>query len=397
MMENRQRKCLVTNLKSLESPLLLQHPKTNNDEKTQACKICGISFARVIDLELHSNIHLVERNFFGEFVQSVSSKYLSEECSRPNDEMQTSTVFSDPTSHTADQHCCDICHRSFSDFSSLKSHKRNHASDKLFSCQICHNSFNLPADLKFHMTENRPQNSYVCGTCGQVFSKSAYLRMHTKTHIHSKVHICSICGKHFSRGYHLKRHLDTHTGEKPYSCELCGKTFTQESGLKMHGSIHSGERPFVCKTCGKAFYRAWHLKRHLDTHMKVNVSNRIQPPSPKSVSYFESMDEDLKPNFLTYVSGNHQTMKEMALEQEPSIEKDVSDVSSSQLDKENLSSQSIFKSPFPHETCKLHENNLELELQSLMKENVEVFKRDDNNNDRPLDLSRGSQFALDSI
>ena len=132
---------------------------------------------------------------------------------------------------------CDICGKTFKQYTNWWSHMRRHdaiKAGKPFQCQLCPKSFSMREDLRKHVVIHSKVRPHVCEVCGKSFKQRHCLSRHRHTHQDFKPLTCEFCGKGFSNNYNLKGHLRTHTGEKPFQCDLCKAAFTHNVSLKTH-------------------------------------------------------------------------------------------------------------------------------------------------------------------
>ena len=106
---------------------------------------------------------------------------------------------------------------------------------------------------------------FFCETCGKSFSNKSSLKSH-KLHVHEKYSEevpCDVCGISFRTRELLKHHQEREHNEWPrFACETCGQRFGSNYHLKRHQIIHTNEE-IPCPLCSRRFKR----KDGLDTHM----------------------------------------------------------------------------------------------------------------------------------
>ena len=107
------------------------------------CTICGRSFKRKNYLDLHTEIHLNERN-----------------------------------------HPCKLCGKRFNTAKNLKSHLLTHKyQKKIYKCNQCEKTFAREAYLREHMKTHVNMKSYKCNICSKGFNSSCNLSRHKKIHL----------------------------------------------------------------------------------------------------------------------------------------------------------------------------------------------------------------------
>lgn len=293
------------------------------------CSVCGTQFSGILKLREH------------EMKEHGLLPYSCSYCPKTFNH-KTHRDLHEKARHTREKNChCDICGRSFSCASVLKTHRLTHF-NKTFICEVCGKTFYHASHLKRHTLVHQEVRPYSCSTCGRGFNQAANLRSHQATHSgerqlcsicgksfrYLKNHViskhpheaaagelpprhaiiscpvcrkkfpnasqcrthqlqhtgekpfhCQACGKSYGRKAQLRAHAATHAGNKPYRCSVCAKTFSLASSFLRHRSIHSGATPYSCQACGKNFRLLTFLKAHLQTRRHLRRTQQNQDPT----------------------------------------------------------------------------------------------------------------------
>lgn len=140
---------------------------------------------------------------------------------------------------------------------------------KSFPCDQCPMAFDSAARMKrHHLRVHSPEVGNECQVCHKKFRCFYSLKKHMPMHSGDSSFECDECGKRFPFKSEVERHKRVHSGEKPYQCPMCPSTFTNSGNMTVHIRTHTGEKPFQCLVCGKAFSTSVKLRRHFNSHYK---------------------------------------------------------------------------------------------------------------------------------
>uniref|UniRef100_A0A3B3BR63 C2H2-type domain-containing protein n=1 Tax=Oryzias melastigma TaxID=30732 RepID=A0A3B3BR63_ORYME len=290
----RNRKNHVIIRRENHSPTLENPSLTDTEEILIKCCVCGKTSSG-----LYGNQSQMKHQDV--FVSGVTLG-LCERCRTRLDQKDSGTVQVETISDKL--HSCDTCGKVFKRFSNLKNHMKEHQCDegkkhmkihkaeKKLSCNICEKTFSQYSTFGAHMKSHSVERPFTCDLCGKGFKENSGLKRHMKIHTSEKPHTCDICGNCFREKNKLDHHMRIHTGEKPFTCEPCGKCFSLKRNLNYHMRTHSAEKPFKCETCGKFLQSISSLKNHMKTSPCKNSFDKKQmefykaerkhssPPSP---------------------------------------------------------------------------------------------------------------------
>ena len=219
---------------------------------------------------------------------------------------------------------CGFCDSTFTNKSSLNSHKIKHSGivhscqecdytswhkqafdlhvqayhkGEISTCKDCGKAYKYKGDLRTHQRSVHEGVVYPCKYCTQKFKRKEEVRAHEQyVHIRKNVVTCKLCNRTFLRNHHLKRHMVTHTEIPLFKCTLCDLAFRRAYDLSCHKKCHEdnpGEaisrKPYCCTECNKTFSMPNHLKEHKTTHSKeIPFSCNLCKKSFRLNSYLKS-------------------------------------------------------------------------------------------------------------
>ncbi|XP_025201223.1 zinc finger protein 83-like isoform X2 [Melanaphis sacchari] len=285
------------------------------------CDVCPQSFTTSHRLQQHYRWHLGINNFKCQFCPKTFSKcslYLSHEkthtrekpficnfCGKWFPETSNFNIHLKPYKLFA----CNICLKSYTQMSSLLSHKRIHAKEKFLKNKNCNQLLTLKVRTRQQYTRRKRFN---CKVCAKSFLHSWSLSAHLKTHKnnknvkksflnkHKRLQKNSICIKCNScqELFDNQNILTTHIC-KSSTCKYCLEVFKNVSSLKRHYKyVHQKNNEFFdCDICKISFMCSSSLNEHKKKHtqceknksLTFNVNNKIN--TEKEEMY---LDEEFK-------------------------------------------------------------------------------------------------------
>ncbi|XP_063545019.1 zinc finger protein 117-like [Cydia strobilella] len=179
--------------------------------------------------------------------------------------------------HGVELFTCDACNKSFLSKMSLSVHiDRLHLNIKPGSGrQQYYARLQRKRGDKPKGTQPREKKN-VCEVCGKSFTCLSVLKTHQLDHTGDRPFKCPQCPKAYLYAWQLRNHSDcVHRRIRKWRCSECPKTFLHQSSVYVHKLIHTGKRTHMCSYCGKAFLQSGSLYTHVKyVHLKVKPPPR---------------------------------------------------------------------------------------------------------------------------
>lgn len=232
--------CRVCN-KLIPIEYLTVHQNSHKTNNMFNCSICNKKFNSNEYLEMHMNVHNLEKVTVNK--QDKSLPYN-----------------------------CLYCHRRFARPHEKVKHERIHTGEKPHSCEICGKSFRVSYCLTLHMRTHTGARPYECPHCGKRFKAHSVYNHHLLTHSDVRAYKCPYCPKAFKTSVQLAGHKNSHT--KPFSCQHCNRPFASLYAVRVHTETHLRQNnlKFSCSLCGASYARAFALNDHMKQAHKAVVN-----------------------------------------------------------------------------------------------------------------------------
>ncbi|XP_072745990.1 uncharacterized protein [Anoplolepis gracilipes] len=215
------------------------HMKRHDVIEAYTCSVCAYKCKSMSELKIHRKKHTEE-----EIVDSIKKKCNDKEIWR-----------------------CNVCNKVFSKRTLLINHERIHEDDKSYECDECGKKLASKSSLLYHKKSmHLKERPHMCHYCGNSFVSKETRLIHERIHTGERPYVCKVCNMRYRCSSNLSQHMKIHTGLKPHKCHYCNKGFTRKGALLVHERIHTGVKPYPCETCGRSFSQKNDMLKHVKTH-----------------------------------------------------------------------------------------------------------------------------------
>ena len=175
---------------------------------------------------------------------------------------------------------CDECGMTTYHATKMHSHKKVHKRERrevVFSCEFCGKEFCNKNYLTKHIRlfHEMIDDNVHCDKCDKTFTRYSTYRSHVNVH-HSDdpKFACGECGKRFDTVLRRKMHERIHQGLTTIPtipCPHCGKEVVKKN-MPAHIRTHTGEKPYKCPDCDYCCVSSTALSLHRRRHRKEAAS-----------------------------------------------------------------------------------------------------------------------------
>ncbi|XP_016138915.1 zinc finger protein 502-like [Sinocyclocheilus grahami] len=195
----------------------------NNMDRSYRCKICGLCFFWLSDLQSHLNSHSRISRPSSDVTQK--QEVLGEEESKKN------------VSNSLNELCrCGLCGEHFNQISDLREHQKTQHPDE-FEVK---DSSGLPAKMKRHYHSvmrqivTKQQKQRVDPLRSSIRGRP---RGVSRANFSGKIFSCKLCHRVFLHSSSLSRHMRYHKGTL-HACVYCGRHFPQRCDVTRHVAMY---------------------------------------------------------------------------------------------------------------------------------------------------------------
>ncbi|XP_028835270.1 zinc finger protein 91 [Denticeps clupeoides] len=190
-----------------------------NSDKSYPCKICGLQFFWLSDLQSHLISHSLRKTVSTDTTQVTNTK-------KDSDSKDSSGSQNSPSR----PYRCGLCGNRFQQLSDLKEHHLSHQTKEERDMNNKH-----PLDEKNKIIPTKPQMQRV-DPCKPTRIRGR--RVHHSNY--TKLYPCKHCHRVFVHSSSLSRHMRYHKGTL-HTCVYCGRNFPQRCDVTRHVAMYHKE------------------------------------------------------------------------------------------------------------------------------------------------------------
>ena len=145
-----------------------------------------------------------------------------------------------------------------------------------YECELCPKSFSQASKLKSHMEYHSESPQHICDECGVACKSSRCLYNHKqrKHAVEDAKYMCDQCGKYFPSKIGLKSHLSWHANS--FQCSKCEDKFPDKKSLVVHRNSHrTAPKMQKCVQCHEEFKTELQLAEHVASAHTEDPTNVV--------------------------------------------------------------------------------------------------------------------------
>ena len=175
--------------------------------------------------------------------QNTSTEFVEEQTVMPDDiKKQVTKEGQGSAVRRTGKYECVQCHKTYTDRTSLRRHKRSVHEGVKYACDKCDYQAKQQGNLTLHIQSKHKDVKYACDQCEYQATQQGHLTSHIQSRHKGVKYACGQCSQQFTNESNLTKHIQSmHEGVR-YVCDLCGYQATQQSSLKRHiqSKVHDG-------------------------------------------------------------------------------------------------------------------------------------------------------------